>query len=363
MLGRDIVGRLWENLPRHTPHFTKNVGIASVAMTGGTVTITTDAPHGLIKYANVVGVSVPVEIASVTENAESLTIVTVTDHDLTKNNKENIVVEAVITGTVNETFIVISVENRREFRVAKGAGIPAAGDFLQEQFISGYNGIKTITSVPTPDSFTYEIEQNLAVPNLAAGTVSGGHRISGAVTFDVAKAAYTKQGDNDFWAFVVIDDTSANKDRRGVNDSVSQRGTRQSFFSMIIEQFSIFLFIPNKGDTLQDVGGLIARDKAVEQRLPIFKSILGTKFSSNLSFQGQSSCTYVADGFYLYEGPYYVHQYIFQQVSNVTNPDTSVESDDHAFRDIDFTFEGLGIQETDTDMTAHVDLDDFPLSG
>lgn len=363
MLGRDVIGQLWANLPRHSDNFTFNVGIVSVSRVGTTVTVETDAAHGITvdRVVNIQGVFVPVEIDTVTDNGATWTLATLSDHDLTKNAKENIDVLARITGGIDETFTVTSVANRRTFNVGKGTGTPIAGDFLQESFLSGYNGLQTVTTVPDTTTFTYEVTEALADPNLSEGTVSGKHRISGAVSFDVANAAYTKQGKGNYWIFVVMDDTDPNKDRRGTNDATSQRGGKQAFFHQVVERFTLYLFVPNKGESLQDVGGLISRDEAIDERLPILRSVLGIEFPASLTFQGQGKATYNGDGTFLYEGSYYVHAFNFEQVASITNSDTAIEADSRAFRDINFAIDSLGIQDTDTDMTADVDLDDEPI--
>jgi len=370
MLVKDIIAQLWTQLPRRSTKYTNTVNIASVSRTGAVATVTTSTAHGLTAGSgvNLVGVYVPVEIETITDNGDTLTITTYTDHDLTYNAREGIEVLARITGaSFDEEFNVVAVENRRSFTIDKGTATPAEGDFLQETFISGYNGLKAVATVPTTTSFTFAISGTPASPNVVTGsTASSGHRISGAISYELAREAYTKQSaDSKYWLFVVPEATIPSKDRQGVNDANVQRGRQSDFFHQIVEGFSLYLFIPNKGASAAAVGGIISRDNAINERLPILQSVLGAQFSSDLSAQGKGLSTYNGDGLWEYSGAYYVHVFNFQQVSNITNQDTSIESDDHAFRDINFSITGLGV-ETDAHTSldyilGYVDLDDEPI--
>ncbi len=367
MKATDVIGQMWARLPVVSPNFTENVGILSISTVGVTATVTTAAVHNLVATETVTidGVLVPVEIDTVTDDTplNTLTITTLTDHDLTKNNKEvGIVVDAPITGSLTETFTVVRVDNRRTFTVTKGVGTPIAGDFLQEAFLSGYNGLQTVVSAPTTTTFTYTLTETLASTTVAGGTVSSKHRISGAVDFDTARLAYTEQsGESKLWAFVVVETSDPNKDRKGTNDATATRGQKQSAFQQVIETFTVYLFVPNKGDTKQHVGGVITRDLAIDERLPILQSVLGIQYDPDLSFAGQNKAAYDGDGYWAYDGAFYVHFFRFQQVVSITNPDTAVQVDSRAFRDINFTINSLGIQADTDDMTADVDLDDIPL--
>lgn len=365
----DVIEQLVTRLPRQSTSFTKNLSISSVTTVGLVATATTTVAHGLSvgSVANVIKVPVPVEIDSVTDNGDNtISIVTSTDNDLTKNQKENITVNARITGaSFDETYEVIRVDNRQNFLVIKGSAqpIPSSGFFLQQQFISGYNGLKQAVSVPTTTSFTYALESTLADANdLTESSISLGHRISGAVTFDIAEDSYTTQSEqSNLWLYVVMEDSNPNKDRRGTNDAAASRGNKQNFQQEVIEEFTLFLFVPNKGETKQAVGGLIARDAALAERQAILQSILGIQYNPGFEWPGQLKTTYNGDGFVAYKGAYYIHGFRFQQVVNITNPDTAIETDSRAFRDINFTIESLGIQEDTDTLTGDVDLDDIPL--
>ena len=371
MKASNIIGQLVTELPRYTDKFTVNFTITGISVIPGspnaTVTLTTNVDHGLNvgDNASVDGIQTPVEIDTVTDTGSTLVIETLSDHDLTKNPRENIDVLARITGSLDETFTVFTVPNRRTFTVIKGAGIPVPGDNLQEQFLDAFNGLKAVTAV-TSNTFSYLVAETelagLSDPNLIEGTVNTGHRISGAVDFDTANNSYTVEANQDqHWLFVVMEDTDANKDRRGTSDAASQRGQQQAQFNLIIEGFTLYVFVPNKGQIPQDVGALIARDAAVDDRAPIFNSLLAAQFSADLKNQGEGRVTYLGDGTFDYTGSYYVHRFEFQQVSSITNLDTVDENISRAFRDVNFDITSLGIGDSTVTVSAEVDLDDEPV--
>jgi len=372
MKASDIIGQLVTELPRYTDKFTVNFTITGISVVTGspdaTVTITTNTAHGLAvgDNASVEGIHTPVEIDTVTDNGTTLTITTLADHDLTKNPRENIDVLARITGTIDETYTVFTVANRRTFTVIKGTSIPVPGDDLQEQFLDVFNGLKSVEAV-TANTFDYLIPETelvgLSDPDLIEGTVHTGHRISGAVDFETANNSYTVESEEEqHWLFVVVEDTEANKDRRGTNDAASQRGQQQAQFNLIIEGFTLYVFVPNKGEVPEAIGALIARDQAIDDRAPIFNSLLATQFSADLANQGEGRVTYLGDGTFAYTGSYYVHRFEFQQVGAITNLDTVDESISRAFRDINFDITSLGIGDSTVEISADVDLDDEPLT-
>lgn len=366
----DVVSQLWNRLPLFTDKFTDDITISSITTVGTTATVQTSSDHNLEvgRYINLENVFVPVEIQSVVDDApasNSWTITTVTDHDITRHINQRIAVTARITGSLDETFTVLpNPANRRTFQIQKGTGTPVAGDFLQQQLTNAYEGLHEIVTVPTTTSFTITLPEALPSPNFIGSPLKAIHRITAAVDYDTAKRAYTAQSSNDdCWLFVVMNDTAPNKDRQtGDQDTSAARGRLQEYYHTLIEAFSIYVFVPNKGANLQDVGGVIARDTAIDQRRPIFQSVLGVQFSPGLGCPGQFTTSYNGDGFWEYTGAYYVHVFQFQEVATITNDDVATTTDHRAFRDISFTIDNLGIQETDTDLTANVDLDTDPLS-
>jgi len=372
MRAADIIGQLVTELPRYTDKFTNNFTITNIQVITGspnaTVLITTDTTptFSIGDNVNVEGIHTPVAIEDVTDNGATLTITTSADHDLTKNPRENIDVFARITGSsIDETFTVFSVTNRRNFTVIKGTTLPVAGDDLQEQFLNVFNGLKTVTSILT-NIFEYLIPESelvgLGDPNLFEGNVNAGHRISGAVDFETANNSYTVEPDEDqHWLFVVVEDTDANKDRRGTSDAASQRGQQQAQFNLIIEGFTLYVFVPNKGEIPEAVGALIARDAAIDDRAPLFNSLLAAQFSADLKSQGEGRVTYLGDGTFAYTGGYYVHRFEFQQVAAITNLDVVDENINRALRDINFDITSLGIGDSVVELSATVDLDDEPL--
>lgn len=359
----DIIFKLQSRLPEKSPYFSDRLDIASITLAGSTVTVATAIDHNLNTGDLVLmgGVLSPVEIDSFVVGATETTITTVTDHDLTLNSSipYDLTQQVQITGTgFDESYLLVDVPNRRTFVIKNGVALPATVVFLQEQG-AGYNGLKTVT-VTSATTFTYELDFVTPEPNhLDSSYVYKGMRISGAVSIEVIEQSYSAQELDNVWAFVVLGEFSANKDRRTDDDAITTEGRQNDFRQKIIQNFDVYLYIPNKGNILTDTNGRAGRDLVEAIRVPLFQSILGENLESPLNAQGERVVTYTGDAPFLYNGAYYIHQIGFQQVVEITAADTAIESFNRAFRDIDVThrnqFSDLAV------YTSFIDLDDEPL--
>lgn len=360
----DIIFKLQSRLPEKSPYFSDRLDIVGITVVGTTVTVATALDHDLSTGDQVLmgGVVSPVEIDSFVVGATETTITTVADHDLTLNPSVpyDLTQQIQITGTgFDESYLLVEVPNRRTFVIENGVALPATVVFLQEQGV-GYNGLKTVT-VTSSTTFTYELDFVTPEPNhFDSSYVYKGMRISGAVSIDVIEQSYSAQELDNVWAFVVLGEFSANKDRRTDDDAISTEGRQNDFRQKIIQNFDIFLYVPNKGDVLTKTNGRAGRDLIEEIRVPLFQSILGDSLQSPLNAQGERVVTYTGDAPFLYNSSYYVHQVGFQQVVEITAADTAIESFNRAFRDIDVTHRN---QFSDlTVYTSFIDLDDEPIT-
>jgi len=346
------------------PFFTDNFGVTNVSIVAQVVTVTTDADHGLQPndFVTVDGLFVPAEIDSINATTEQATCTTATDHDLTLNPLENFKKFVRITGTgFDETYQLIATVNRRSFTISLEGKptLPAGTLFLQQTISNSVNGLIQVLAVPANDQFTYSVNQDYQSPNeFTQAQVSLGHRISGAVNYDTILASYTAQLESELWCFVVLGDTIGNKDRRGTNDALTQQGQSMDFCQQTIQGVTIYFFLPNKGDILTQTNGRAARDFIEDIKPDVLRSVLGINYASGLSCQGQGVLSYLSDGYFDFRGSYYVHQFSFEQVLEITQGDTAIEPDDRAFRDIDIMLEN---QFSDiTDYTACINLDEQP---
>lgn len=360
----DIISQLRAVLPTKTELFSSRFTVTSISKAGVTATATTSVDHGLSvgEFVTVAGVLTPVQISAVTDQGDSYLLTTVTEHDLTLHPTLDSTKTVRITSTgYDEVFTLTDVPNRFKFVIAKGVqpALPVTVKYLQDQCIRGYNGIKQVASIPANNQFTFAMDFDLPMPNYVTGAfVYVRHRISGAISVDVVLNSYTKQPDQSLWAFVVLGDFGANKDRKNMNDAISTQGRQGDWQQKLICNFSVFVIVPNKGDVLTKTNGRAARDVIEDIRKPLLQSLLGVRMNARLTAQGQGVVTFAGDSFYLYNDAYYVHEFTFQQVDEITFGDTAIVEFDRAFRDVDLTIQNQFSEVSE--YLALVNLDDEP---
>lgn len=383
MFASDVINQLQVMLPKFTDKFTDSVSISSITSSGLTATLTTATAHGLVigNEANIAGSLSPINISSISRNENIATATTLQDHDLTEGFFTTVTLVGTEQGLFDGTFPFLTQVNRRTFTFevtdtgatsgdfllggAALADVPLAGEegiaiFSGGQLstpgaVGGYNGLFTLVSVPTTTSFTYLTE--FAQPNAAivnTGEVRNGIRIGGAVDHDRADAAYTKSGKDKFWAFVILEDVSASKDRHGQNDAISSHGTSGSQRQQIIQPFMVEIFIPSH----DDITGRQARDAAEALVPDIYHSLVGAKIPSGLSDSGNLGAYFVNSGTVAYNTSYYVYGMRFQLLTNIQEADSVDPEFSVAFRDISLTQTNTFGDEP---LTATIDLDDESL--
>jgi len=368
MKNEDIINQLQGRLPVLSPYFSNQYSITSIYSAGSTATVTTSADHGLTTgdYVVINGVVTPTVVGTYTEVATEIEFNTLTDHDLTLNTGviQDKSQKVLITGSggYSHSFRLKSVANRKKFVVYRDgeASLPAETFSLQESSLQGFNGSFIVTSTPSTTTFTYETYFTLPDPTIYVNAIAAtAARVSGAITVETAMQSYTSQGVTDLWLFVVLNDNQANKDRMNLNDAFSTQGRQMDFRQKMISGFSLYVFVPNKGDILTKTNGRAARDIIEDIRVPLFQSVLGIDFDSGLCAGGQNATTYAGDGFLDYNDAFYVHEFNFQQVVEITSGDTAINGFSRAFRDVDVKIKN---QFSDsTEYTAGVDLDDEPI--
>ena len=361
-----IIEQLTTVLPVLSPYFSSRLDIDSISSAAQIATVTTTTAHGfsvgdVVTMANVVS---PVEIDTAVEGATQVEFLTVTPHDLTLSPtapKDQTQMVRITSATFDEEYKLTAVKNRFRFIVERTTqpSLPAETLSLQEQAIQGFNGLKTIDTVPDTTSFTYAMDFDFPSPNFTEDSfVASGTRISGAIDIGVAQDSYTKQSNESLWAFVLPQPSEANKDRRNPTDSQSNQSKQGDFRQYLTDGFDIYIFVPNKGDVLTKTNGRFAWDLVQDIRPSILKSVLGLSFPSGLACAGQEIINYNGDGFFAYNGAVYIHRFSFQLSLQITKDDTATEEFTRAFRDINMSQKN---QFSDiTTYTAEIDLDEEP---
>lgn len=361
MKASDIITQLQVVLPTLTDDFSTQIALTSVIPAGTTATATTATAHGFI-IGNVVNISdtvAPVAITSISRSGTVATAVTTTNHDITENDLTvNVTLSGATESEFNGTFPLLSANNRKEFKftVPDAGPTSATGSPILEDPPSafGFNGLQTITAVPTTTTFEYTLPVTLTEAAVGSGKVHSGIQITGAVSVDRAEDMYTKQTGDSLWAFVILGDVVASKDRNSRSDAVASMGRTGSRRQQIFTSFSVLV----AKRATSDLSARDARDDMEDVRTQLFRALLGWEAPSGLTGQSGYGVIYVGDGFGAYDTAVYWHQFEFQLVADISQDDTIDPDFNVAFRDISLTMTTtLGTEQ----MTAAIDLDDEPL--
>lgn len=378
MKAEDVVRQLAANLPRFSSLFTTNTEISNVVIEATTpitttLSVTTSTPHGLSvgKGVNIQGVLYTIDISSFTRVGTIGTIVTTQDHDFTLGQQGGALsgegsTNAITSGAdqpeFNGTFKITGVLNRQTIQVEmEDAGPTAATGLMQlnngASSLQQYNGLFEVIAVPTDTSFSYVVPfSSVTLPLVDNAIVKGDVRISATNSLDSVVAAYTEQAVNNLWMFVVLEDVVASKDRRILSDATENIQRSQYYRQQITQPVTLYVIFPTAEE---QIAGRQARDIAEELFQPICRSILFKRFNSLLTVGEYNPLNFISHGFTAYNSAYYVHQYTFEQVADITFPDTVGLDEDVAFRDIALT---MGVNIGTAQLTANIDLDEEPLT-
>jgi hypothetical protein len=253
--------------------------------------------------------------------------VTVDPHDLTKGRLDEQTI--IITGSNisdyngNHSLRGVINENRFAF-IVDNTPAPSAGTprLLQEKDET-YNGLQIITSTPTANTFTYNVE--LAPQNNAEGTIIArtNHRISGGATLPVCLSSYTKQTTNKYWCFVVLDDVAASKSRNISTDATATFNSGNAFLQDLITPFNVYIFAPTVGE----IAALKTSDYMhFELARDIFRCVTGIKYSVPFTEPQYALTVIVGHGIAIYDennGAYLVYNYQFETTERINWFDTA----------------------------------------
>ena len=366
MIIEDVVAQLVLLLPTLTPEFTQDAPITGITSAGTVATATTASAHGFLPGhpVSISGADTPITISSLTRLVTIGTLVTATDHDLTK--LPSAVLSITISGAngadYNGTFDVIQVVNRKtiKFTMADAGASPDVGGTPilhgAESLFRGYNGVYVIGSVPTTTTFTYTIQN--AIPTAIGSSIvaRGNPRIAGVADVKTANESYTKQVAGDYWLYVALDDVSGSKSRHIQTDATDNQPRNTEYRQQIIQPFTLYLFIPTKDER----AARAARDNAERMFKNLARSLLFSSFDSQLYVGEQGTVQFRSHGAIGYQGTHYVHGYSFEQTVDLTFDDTVGEDANVALRDIAYTL-GPDFGTKVVQMNANTDLDDTPL--
>ena len=358
MKAEDVIKALVARLPNLTDKFCDIEAIDTITSVGLLATATVAAGHGRVdnELVTITGALSPITVVSITRSGAFATVVTATNHDLTfsdreiaRGNEQEITLSGANEAEFNGTFQLSSVIDRLTFviDITDSGPVTATGTILvtgASSAFAAYNGSFNITVLDT-NQFTYAILDT--IPNDATGTpiLHSGHRITGAVTIERFLDAYTKHIKDKWWCVVVLGDVIASKGKQNTSDSTDQFVDGEHYQQSITQPFGVYLIAP----TSHTIAARPQRDEMEDVVPYVMQSVLLAKFPSGFSALKLYRTTFTAHGFFLYNGPLYIHEITFEQNADLLFVD-SVGDDLHvAFRDIELTM--------NTTLSANINLD------
>ena len=148
----------------------------------------------------------------------------------------------------------------------------------------------------------------------------------------------------------MLGDVIASKGRQNTSDSTDQFVDGEHYQQAITQPFGVYLIAP----TSHTIAARPQRDEMEDVVPYVLQSVLLAKFPSGFSALKLYRATFTAHGFFLYNGPLYIHEITFEQNADLLFVD-SVGDDLHvAFRDIELT---MSTDLGDTSLTSLINLD------
>lgn len=335
------------------------IDIESITISGTTATVTTRTPHGYVDNANI---EVQIFGAS-NENYNKLTTLDSVPSDTTFTYTVYGATEDAVASPA-KTLQCKQLINAYTFifEVSGEPATPATGTITQlTTYKDGYNGYKTVASVPTPTTFTFACASTLGSP--AQGNISARFDpcITGAVDYERAATMFqsdVESGQSSKWAVVVLGDETTSKNQRNSGDGISNNLNGELMRENFYQNATVYIFIPC-GATNDQLLYSLTKDAAYNYKPYIFRALLGFKPSSNLEQTRYSSLISVSNGTFLFNSSYYVHQYTFQANSWFNQGDAVEHDDVYAFRTFDLdVLDNEGFETSVITIEGDVDEED-----
>jgi hypothetical protein len=355
-----VATQLIEKLPQLTDLFTTNVDVSSMVRSGTTVTVTCDDPHGLKPgdAVAIVGAVEQIVIGTLTRLGSVGTLITSTAYDLTNAIATTITISGAVESNFNGTFTVMNVDSRNtiRFQMTDSGATTATGSPIlhnAESSLREYDATYQVQQVPTDYVFTITHPVTTLADPVGSIQARAKPRITTGLNPERAMAAYTEHATDALWLVAILGESLASKSRNVRSDVVDNLQTDDEYRQQLIQQVSLYLFVPVHGD----ISGAGGRDTAEDLLRPICRSMLGSQFDSGLFVGVQGRVQLVGHGSRLYNSAVYVHEYGFQQTVDLTFEDTVGPDVDVAFRNIQFDSAPDVIGRTDDSELWEIDLD------
>lgn len=323
-------------LPTYTPLFNANLPVSDFTVVGDVITIVFASDHNLVTgdKISIHNALVNINISSLVSSDGVVTATTLQDHDLTQNWQKNITIQNSDIPTLNGTFNLKTVPNRKTFTFENTTDItvPIGNPLLLQNYNDNMINDFHIVTVINPTTLTITVPNNVYTSiNIENVLVSTKIRISGGSNLERLIESYEGSSNIDYWLFVVLDDYQTGKARSSPLDAVQNVANLNGWNIEQLANFSIYAFIPSKNE----ITGRVARDIAETLRLSLYRVLINSSFNSTLTNTiPMSNVTPIVDNMAGYSKSYYIHQYQWQQVNQVTSDDVFTKPVTKAFRNL-----------------------------
>ncbi len=334
MKASDIIQQLYAVLPSQTGLFSDDVALSTLSKVSTTVTAVTSAAHGLTTgdYIYITGAKWKTAITSITRVDDVATVVCSSDHDLTEVWDETVEIIGANEANFNGMFTLLSVPDRYTFTVSiadSGATSATGTMFVLEPRRFGFNGWYQVT-VTNSTTFTYTSGSTTSATAYGIMVARKLPRVTGAVSVERAEAAYTKFGANKYWAFIVMGPVSASKSRYTQTDAINTSTAATAFRQHLLNTINVYVFVP----TSASLSGRAERDAMTDISKYLFKSLLGKVYPTYFVDAPVTTLHFTQHRPYMYKGSYYVHEFSFEGISEITTNDITENEVTRAFRDL-----------------------------
>ncbi len=357
------IEQLYAKLPFLSEKFSQSVGIVDIVFSGTEATVTTDTAHGLetTDFCTITGLYAPIEIDSLVRDETVITVVTTDPHDLTANFQETVTLSGSNESEFNGEFSIASIVSDSTFQLTTtdSGALEATGSpvlhqetgYLYNQII-GYN---QVTSAVDANTFTFALTSSINATISALGSVAVGYRITGAVSFESALAMYTDNSEDEYWAFVVSNSNIASKDRKNNSDGVYTFNQNTGYKQELNQTFTVFVFATASSHT----DAYLIKDDMQDIAVDLIGSLCGAKFNNGLCVGNYYANVFDTHLTQFYDKGIYVHSFIFQTTTQISDGDIFTQSTDVAFRNINFEMTPIvaSLELRPDTPTLDIDLD------
>lgn len=327
----DVIRQLAATLPNYTTLFSSTLPLSSVSASGGVVTVVTSSPHNLTTGFEVTVTGGLTRLtAAIAWSGGVATVTTTPTHDQTEGYNETVTVGGATEPQFNGTHPLLTTPDRNTLTLSipSAPAVATGTPYINQSLRGRVNGRHTVTVVD-PTTFTYV---NSTCPDgiIDNATIHDEIRVSGAAIIERALSAMTEQNINELWGFVVLEDVVSSRDRTVKSDANFNITDGSVFRIRELESFSLYAVIPSA----DSITGRTPRDLASDLTPAIYKSLLGVLLPTGLTCERTAVITPESNGFFAYDGAYYVHRWMFGTHRDITVDDIAPDEDNVAFESI-----------------------------